>query len=203
MSIRIFTNNISNVRKGNTQVTRVYLGGSLVWTSFVPTLQTITATGSYTVTPPAGAMYVDRIVIGAGGGGSGAGIGNSAGGNGGNTTCTYGGSTITGSGGTGGPRSGSSPNGKSPGDHTWNGQTYIGGAVQVSVGGAGNAPGGGGNRANAIAVSGGEAGLWASSTLTLTNGNITGTVGSGGSGGGGFGGSGGAGAAGRVFLYFY
>lgn len=78
-------------------------------------------------------------VIGAGGiGGSGAGD------NGGDTTVSIPGYTVTGAGGAGGTSSGSPRNGGSPGNTTYNSIPYYGGAQQNSAGADGNTPGGGG-----------------------------------------------------------
>ncbi|AEJ95105.1 structural protein [Mycobacterium phage JHC117] len=52
--------------------------------------------------------------------------------------------SITGAGGVAGSSAGGGLEGKSPGNHVRNGITYVGGAAQGNIGGAGNPPGGGG-----------------------------------------------------------
>ena len=63
---------------------------------------------------------------------------------GGTTTATWSGGSVLSAGG-GAANGASDGNGASPGNTTYNGQTYVGGAVKESIAGApGNAPGGGG-----------------------------------------------------------
>ncbi|WEV84069.1 minor tail protein [Mycobacterium phage Muddy] len=93
------------------------------------------------------------ITIGNGGNGGTGGGGGSAGGA---TTITISGwGTLTGAGGAGGTQSNLDTAGKSPGNITFQGQPYNGGAEQGSAGAAGNIPGGGGAAATVTLAAGG------------------------------------------------
>jgi hypothetical protein len=180
-------------------------------------LVTVSTPGTYTVNVPSGAKYVDLVLLGGGGGGGGydtPGVGT--GGNGGNTTATpTGGSTLTAIGGTGGASSTGSvaTAGGSPGNETFDGNTYdggVGGAVGYnSVGGNGSAPGAGGGGGGSYGSYGGQGGLageWAVQTIAIASGTtqITGTVGAGGTAGASDdGATGGTGAHGEAFFNFY
>lgn len=69
-------------------------------------------------------------------------------------------SGLSATGGTG-DQFGTTRNGQSPGTHTYNGQSYIGGAVQSTNQAAGNPPGGGGNGGNGNAFNGNQGGAGA------------------------------------------
>lgn len=182
-------------------------------------LVTVSTTGAYTVNVPSGAKYVDLVLSGGGGGGGGYNTpGAGTGGDGGATTATpTGGSTLTAPGGSGGASSTSTAAtaGGSPGNESFDGQTYsggIGGAVGYnSAGGTGTAPGGGGGGGGAYGSYGGQggaAGAWAAETIAITSGMtaITGSVGAGGTSGAASAGvtaPGGTGGNGRAFFYFY
>jgi hypothetical protein len=182
-------------------------------------LVTVTATGAYSVPIPSGATFVDIVLsAGAGGGGGYNTAGSGTGGTGGDTTATpTGGSTLTAAGGTGGASSTSSANsaGGSPGNESFDGQTYDGGtggaAGNNSAGGNGTAPGGGGGGGGAFGSYGGQggsAGAWAAETIAITSGmtEITGTVGAGGTAGAasaGVNAPGGTGGHGSAFFFFY
>ncbi len=154
--------------------------------------------GSYSLTVPTGATWVDIILLGAGGGGGGYNTQPVPGGNGGNTTATpTGGSTYTASGGYGGI--GGSTVAATPGSSTspliliydgYDGYTGgIGGnAGYAGPGGGSIGPGGGGGGggdATTHGGSGGNAGAWATFTIPITAGMtaITGTIGAVGQGG--------------------
>lgn len=67
---------------------------------------------------------------------------------------------LSATGGTG-DQFGTTRNGQSPGTHTYNGQSYNGGAVQTTSQGAGNPPGGGGNGGTGNAFNGNTGGAGA------------------------------------------
>lgn len=67
---------------------------------------------------------------------------------------------LSATGGTG-DQFGSTRNGQSPGTHTYNGQSYNGGAVQSTAQAAGNSPGGGGNGGTGNAFNGNQGGAGA------------------------------------------
>jgi len=97
------------------------------------------------------------ITIGAGGS---AGVGGN-GGNGGDVTASVPGFTVTGTGGVGANSFdliGSQHTGESPGNITYNSQTYVGGGQQNNYGATGAAPGGGGAGGNWISFQPGGAG---------------------------------------------
>lgn len=180
-------------------------------------LVTVSTPGAYSVTVPSGATYADLVVIGGGGGGGGydtAGAGT--GGAGAATTATpTGGSTLTAAGGTGGASSetANATAGGSPGNESFDGQTYDGGAGGAvgynGPGGNGAAPGAGGGGGGAFGSyggAGGTAGAWAAETIAITEGitAITGTVGAGGTAGAAINSAhGGTGGPGKAFFYFY
>lgn len=85
------------------------------------------------------------ITVGAGGASSGADGGSSS-------VSATGMTTLTAAGGSG--NNGIGGSGASPGDHTFNGQTYTGGASQPTRGQPGNAPGGGGGGGNVFGAGG-------------------------------------------------
>jgi hypothetical protein len=181
-------------------------------------LVTVSVPGAYTVNIPSGAVSVDMVLSGAGGGGGGYNTaGSGTGGAGGATTATpTGGSTLTAAGGSGGASSESAAAsaGGSPGNETFDGQTYTGGnggAPGVnSAGYPGTAPGGGGGGGGAygsVGGQGGSAGVWAAENVAITSAmtEIAGSVGAGGAGGSGtttFT-NGGVGGNGEAFFYFY
>lgn len=177
----------------------------------------VTTPGDYTVSIPAGATYVDIVLCSGGGGAGGYNYPDDGpGGDGGDTTATpTGGGTLTATGGAGGNSTSSvaATAGGSPGDESFDGETYTGGTGGApgnnSAGGNGTAPGGGGGGGGAFGSYGGvggDAGVWVAGTIPITSGmtEITGTVGAGGPGGAStnaaVGGNGGNGAA---FFYFY
>jgi hypothetical protein len=180
-------------------------------------LVTVNTPGAYTVNVPSGAKYVDLVLLGGGGGGGGydtAGAGT--GGTGGNTTATpTGGSLLTALGGTGGASSTGSVAtvGGSPGNETFDGHTYNGGAGGAAgyngAGGNGIAPGGGGGGGASYGSYGGQGGMagdWAVQTIAISAGTtqITGTVGAGGTAGAAANtATGGIGAHGEAFFTFY
>ena len=198
---------------GTQEIQEVWYGGQRLWSSFTPTLVSVTTPGPYSVPWPQGATKCDVVLCGAGGGGGGAGTqAGSTGQDGGDTSCLF----LSAPGGFGGAPGTSSNSssvspGGSPGDKTYNGKTYTGGTggpvtTSNGPGAPGTAPGGGGSGVNYYGVVwgyGGEAGGWAADTITTPQ-TLTGTVGAGGIGGdaGGtdHGGDGGDGAA---YFWFY
>jgi hypothetical protein len=187
------------------------------WSALTGNLVTVSTPGAYTVNVPSGATYVDLVLLGGGGGGGGyntAGAGT--GGTGGSTTATpTGGSLLTALGGPGGASSTSTVAtvGGSPGNQTFDGNTYDGGtggaAGYNSAGGAGVAPGGGGGGGASYGSYGGQGGMagdWAVQTIAIAAGTtqITGTVGAGGTAGAAENSAvGGVGAHGEAFFNFY
>ncbi len=179
-------------------------------------LFTVSAVGPYTVDVPSGATFVDILLVGGGGGGGGyntAGAGT--GGNGETTTATpLGGSTLIATGGAGGASTTATAAtaGGSPGNESFDGQTYVGGIGGTvgasSAGGNGGAPGGGGGggATGNYGGAGGAAGVWATQTIAITDDitTITGSIGAGGTSGAATNASvGGAGGQGSAYFYFY
>ncbi|QSN55043.1 hypothetical protein I3U39_24450 [Mycobacteroides abscessus subsp. abscessus] len=82
---------------------------------------------------------------------------------GGTVTASVSGSGWAGLSATGGTgdQFGSTRNGASPGTHTYNGEPYVGGAVQTTNQAAGNPPGGGGNGGTGNAFNGNQGGAGA------------------------------------------
>jgi hypothetical protein len=179
-------------------------------------LVTVSTAGAYTVDVPSGATFVDIVLIGGGGGGGGYNTSGTGSAGGATTATPTGGSTLTAAGGNGGSFGGNAAGsaGRSPGNESFDGQTYDGGSGGAvgynSAGGNGAAPGGGGGGGGAFGSYGGVgggAGVWAAETLAITSGitSITGSVGAGGTGGAAANGTahGGTGGNGRAFFYFY
>ncbi|QFG04507.1 hypothetical protein SEA_JEEVES_32 [Mycobacterium phage Jeeves] len=63
----------SKVYLGSTPASKIYLGTTQIWPSFDPVGQTFTATGAYTYNIPAGATFIDVVLLSGGGGGQGQG----------------------------------------------------------------------------------------------------------------------------------
>lgn len=182
-------------------------------------LVTVSAAGAYTVPIPAGAKFVDIVLSSAAGGGGGYDTpGAGTGGDGGDTTATpTGGATLTAAGGAGGASTTNTAAtaGGSPGNESFDGETYTGGTGGApgnnSPGGNGTAPGGGGGGGGAFGSFGGvggAAGVWVAGTIPITSGmtEITGSVGTGGTPGAASAGAnaqGGTGGDGRAFFNFY
>ncbi|QDP44873.1 hypothetical protein SEA_POCAHONTAS_5 [Mycobacterium phage Pocahontas] len=71
MAIRFGNVNPTTFRVGTLTPTRIFLGTNLVWPE-IPTPETIFSTaGAYTYNIPAGARFIDVILLGGGGGGRG------------------------------------------------------------------------------------------------------------------------------------
>lgn len=181
------------------------LGAAAAPTSYAPTYLNFTSPGSASVTAPAWAKYVDRIVLGAGGGGGGitSGFPGSAGGN---STVTVGGNTLTGAGGAGGivgSATTAQSNGASPGPDAYGGVQRYGG-TQVPYETHGNSPGGGGGGAKVGGTLGygGAPGAWNADTQAITGGaTVSFVVGAGGAAATNSAGAA-AGAPGEVWLVF-
>lgn len=133
-----------------------------------PTTYSYFTPGTYTLPVPAWANYIDRIVVGSGGG-AGGGI-NGAGYAGADTTITAGADTLTGAGGAGGIGGDTVIPycyGQSPGNETYNGQPYFGGTqVNVQTNGASPGGGGGGGQFYGLVSEGGSAGAWNADTVS-------------------------------------
>lgn len=150
--------------------------------------------GAFSYTLPSwfvlGTDTLDRIVLGAGGGGTGGGIGATFGQPGTASSITVNGNTLTGAAGAAGGATGGPGDyyGVGPGSNTYNDILYPGGGNQTSRGQDGNPPGGGGCAGpdSGFGLRGGLAGGWNQSSIVPTSGTITGTVGTGGAGGAGF-----------------
>jgi hypothetical protein len=136
---------------------------------FAPETHVYNTAGTYTLTIPSWVKYVDRIPLGGGGGGGG-GI-NGAGSNGASSTVTVGSSTITATGGVGGPGGTTTlanSYGQTPGNKTYLGTTYFGGTeVRYAYDGASPGGGGGAGYYSGLVGWGGDGGNWNADTYTL------------------------------------
>jgi hypothetical protein len=159
---------------------------------FAPETVSYTTHGTYTYTVPSwfqlGVDFLDVIAVGPGGGGGG-GIAD-PGSTGTNTTVTVGGTTVTataGGGASAGNTTVANNFGASPGNETYNGNTYFGGgdsAYGYGLVSTGSSPGGGGagGATSGAYAWGGAAGTWATHTFNPTGTTASVTVGTGGAG---------------------
>lgn len=159
---------------------------------FAPETASYATHGTYTYTLPTwfnlGVDFLDVIAVGPGGGGGG-GIAD-PGSAGSNTTVTVGGTTVTASAGSGasaGNTTVANNFGGSPGNETYNGNTYFGGGASAYGYGlvsTGSSPGGGGagGATSGAYAWGGTAGTWATHTFNPTGTTASVTVGTGGAG---------------------